>query len=105
LKAYSSPFNADPLAAPLSDFTAGLNVNLISPYAAAQTAILGFRTLPKEVLKTFIYTGNCLTHSVYPVLICLGIGKAGAGHLVESAAKGYEEEGFRYVCLSNLVQI
>jgi hypothetical protein len=86
----------DPISIPLDEFVSNLNVNLISPYAVLQEAISGFRTLPSSVLKTFIYTGNCLNNVVMPVLLHLGVGKEGAAHMIESAVQGYGKEGFRF---------
>jgi hypothetical protein len=85
----------DPVSIPVDEFVANLNVNLVSPYAAMQEAIKNFRTLPKDVLKTFIYTGNCLNNIVMPIGLHLGVGKQGAAHMIESAAGGYAKEGFR----------
>lgn len=56
--AYGCPMSADPLSIPLSDFIGSININITSPYSAAQEAIVGWRTLPKEVLRTFIFMGN-----------------------------------------------
>ncbi|PVH85805.1 NAD(P)-binding protein, partial [Cadophora sp. DSE1049] len=96
--AYANPMGAtgDPFAIPLSEFVAGLNINMISPYAAMSEAISGFKELPKETLKTFIYTGNVCLHLVLPVALNLGLGKRGVGHMIENAVMLYEKEGYNF---------
>ena len=85
----------DPFTVPLNDFVAGLNINMISPYAAMSEAITGFKDLPKETLKTFIYTGNVCLHLVMPVALNLALGKRGEGHMIENAVTLYEKEGYK----------
>lgn len=86
----------DPISVPLDEFVGNLNVNLVSPYAAMQQAVAGFRTLPNETLKTFIYTGNCLNNMVMPILLHLGVGKQGTAHMIKGAVEGYGKENFRF---------
>lgn len=95
--AYANPMGAsgDPFTIPLDDFFSGLNVNMISPYAAMSEATSGFKDLPKETLKTFIYTGNLCMHLVIPVAMNLGMGKRGVGHMIECATMVYGKEGFK----------
>jgi len=52
------PVPSDPLSAPLQNFQKDLTINTVSAYAAAQAAVTGFSELPRDVKKTFIYTGN-----------------------------------------------
>ena len=85
----------DPFTIPLNDFVAGLNINMITPYAAMSEAISGFKDLPKEILKTFIYTGNVCLHLVMPVALNLAVGKRGVGHMIENAVMLYEKEGYK----------
>jgi NAD(P)-dependent dehydrogenase (short-subunit alcohol dehydrogenase family) len=61
-----------------------LNVNTISPYVAAQQAISGWATLPKETKKTFIYTGNMQNVAVLPVpmMLDLGMGKSASAYWI-----------------------
>lgn len=92
--------NQDPFATPLEEFTAGTNINLLSPYAAIQQAVKGFRELEKGVLKTFICTGNASPHVIVPALMNLGVGKVGMAYMVEAASIAYKDEGFRYVVFS-----
>ena len=61
------PDKESALSIPVETFSADLNVNTVSPYVAAQQAVLGWESLPKEGLKTFIYTGNGLNTKVMPV--------------------------------------
>lgn len=55
----------------------------------------GFETLPGDVKKTFIYTGNKLNVAPMPQLLDLGIGKAGAAHLIHAATLGYNKDGYK----------
>ncbi|KAI2623159.1 NAD(P)-binding protein [Hypoxylon sp. NC1633] len=75
-----------------------LNVNTVSPYAAAQEAVKGWETLPKETKKTFIYTGNGLNLSVLPVPLMqnLGIGKSASAYWVGLADATYSSRGYRF---------
>jgi len=61
---------------------ADLNVNVVSAYVAAQQAVIGWETLPKEVEKTFIYTGNITNVSILPMpmMMNLGVGKAASAY-------------------------
>ncbi|RSL69274.1 hypothetical protein CEP53_002304 [Fusarium sp. AF-6] len=65
------------LSIPVESFVADLNVNTVSPYVAAQQAIAGWETLPKESKKSFIYTGNILNVSIFPVAMMLDLGTRG----------------------------
>ncbi|KAK9341970.1 hypothetical protein V1522DRAFT_439097 [Lipomyces starkeyi] len=75
-----------------------LNVNTISPYVAAQQAISGWETLPKETKKTFIYTGNIMNVSVVPMplFLNLGIGKSASAFWIGLANASYSAQGFRF---------
>jgi hypothetical protein len=74
-----------------------LNVNTISPYIAAQQAVIGWETLPKETKKTFIYTGNILNVSIVPITLFLdlGIGKSASAFWIGLADTTYSARGFR----------
>lgn len=74
-----------------------LNINTISPYVAAQQAIIGWETLPKDTKKTFIYTGNILNVSIVPVpmMLTLGIGKSASAFWVGLADLTSAARGFR----------
>src|ERR1700759_1708065 len=58
--------------------TNDLNVNVVSPFIAAQEAIKHWETLPTGGKKLFIYTGNICNVAVLPVPLLLngGMGKA-----------------------------
>ena len=74
-----------------------LNVNVISPYVAAQQAVSGWETLPKETKKTFIYTGNIMNVSIVPMpmMLTLGMGKAASAFWIGLADAMYSAWGFR----------
>ena len=76
-----------------------LNVNTISPYVAAQQAVSGWETLPKETKKTFIYTGNITNVSIVPMPLMLdvGMGKAASAFWIGLADTMYSARGFRCV--------
>ncbi|KAK9236434.1 hypothetical protein V1525DRAFT_427080 [Lipomyces kononenkoae] len=44
------------------------------PYVAAQQALSGWKTLPKETKKTYIYTGNIMNVSIVPIPLTLDLG-------------------------------
>ena len=74
-----------------------LNVNTISAYVAAQQAISGWETLPKETKKTFIYTGNIMNVSIVPMplMLDLGMGKSASAFWIGLADAMYSGRGFR----------
>lgn len=82
---------------PSESVVSDLNVNTVSPYVAAQQAVIGWATLPKEAKKTFIYTGNILNVSVVPVplMLDLGMGKSASAFWVGVADTVYSSQGFR----------
>lgn len=69
-------------------------VNITSPYLAAQEAVRGFETLPKDVPRSFIYTGNGFNQIVVPAYVGLGIGKAASANWIEGASIWYKDRGF-----------
>jgi hypothetical protein len=48
----------DPLSAPFENVQKDLAINTVSAYAAAQEAVKGFEKLPRDVKKTYAFTGN-----------------------------------------------
>jgi NAD(P)-dependent dehydrogenase (short-subunit alcohol dehydrogenase family) len=76
---------------------ADLNINVVSPYVAAQQAVIGWETLPKETKKTFIYTGNITNVSIVPMpmMLNLGMGKSASAFWIGLAAAMYSAKGFR----------
>ncbi|KAL3447685.1 hypothetical protein BJX65DRAFT_276556 [Aspergillus insuetus] len=86
------------LTIPLSSFEADLNINTVSPYAAAQAAVKGWESLPTEVKKTFVYTGNGLNTNVLPIpiMINLGAGKSASAYWLAVADGTYASRGYRF---------
>ncbi|KAF4452309.1 hypothetical protein F53441_4827 [Fusarium austroafricanum] len=71
-------------------------VNVFSAYAAAQEAVKGWKDLPPSSKPTYIFTGNCTNVTPFPVVMALGVGKAGAASFIEVAASAYKERGFKF---------
>jgi NAD(P)-dependent dehydrogenase (short-subunit alcohol dehydrogenase family) len=96
--AYTNPPDKDSIfSIPAESVALDLNVNTISPYVAAQQAVNGWETLPKETKKTFIYTGNILNVSIMPVPMMLnpGMGKSASAFWIGFADAIYSVQGFR----------
>lgn len=91
------PDNDSALSISAESVVEDLNVNTVSPYVAAQQAIAGWETLPKETKKTFIYTGNGLNASVVPMpmFLDLGMGKSASAYWIGVADMTYKAKGFR----------
>jgi len=85
------------LSVPAETVALDLNLNTISPYVAAQQAVAGWNTLPKETKKSFIYTGNILNTSIVPVpmMLDLGMGKSASAFWIGLADALYATKGFR----------
>lgn len=77
--------------------SADLNTNTVSAYVAAQQAVSGWESLPKETKKTFIYTGNILNTTIMPVpmMMNLGVGKSASAHWIGLADALYAAQGSR----------
>lgn len=86
-----------PLSLSLSDFARDLNVNTTSAFVAAQQAVTSFESLSSSDSRTFIYTGNILNHGPMLPVLDLGVGKSATAHIIQAAAKAYEDRGFKYV--------
>ncbi|KUJ22706.1 NAD(P)-binding protein [Mollisia scopiformis] len=86
----------DPFDVSVEDFILDSNINIVSAYAALQQAIQAFKELPKGTPKTFIYTGNGLTHMNLPALMNNGMGKRAALYLIENAAQIHGDQGTRF---------
>lgn len=96
--AITNPPNKDSVLSISAESVAlDLNVNTISPYVAAQQAVIGWETLPKDAKKTFIYTGNILNESIVPVpvMLDLGMGKSASAFWVGFCDATYSAKGFR----------
>jgi NAD(P)-dependent dehydrogenase (short-subunit alcohol dehydrogenase family) len=74
-----------------------LNVNTVSPFAAAQQAVEGWATLPKDATKVFIYTGNTQNVKIVPMplTVTLGVGKSASSYWLGMADNTYSEKGYR----------
>jgi NAD(P)-dependent dehydrogenase (short-subunit alcohol dehydrogenase family) len=85
------------LSVPVDSVVSDLNINTVSPYVVAQQAVAGWETLPKETKKTFIYTGNILNVSVFPVPVYLnlGMGKAASAFWIGVSDTTYTARGYR----------
>ncbi|KAF2734069.1 hypothetical protein EJ04DRAFT_494011 [Polyplosphaeria fusca] len=83
---------------PKEAIVSDLNINTISAYVAAQQAVSGWESLPKEAKKTFIYTGNMLNTAPLPspTLMTLGIGKSASASWIGLADTLYASKGFRF---------
>ena len=81
---------------PYSALSKDLAINTLSVLAAAEEAVKGFRELPKDVSKAFIYTGNMLNIYPIPGLLSNGVGKAATAHLIATMASAYRDEGFNF---------
>ncbi|KAG0651933.1 hypothetical protein D0Z07_1239 [Hyphodiscus hymeniophilus] len=86
------------LSIPGDSVTLDLKVNTVSPYIAAQQAVAGWETLPKDTKKTFIYTGNMLNVSIIPVplFLDLGMGKAASAFWIGVADTTYSSRDFSH---------
>ncbi|KAI1144309.1 hypothetical protein F5Y05DRAFT_407706 [Hypoxylon sp. FL0543] len=86
------------LSIPAESVASDLNINTISPYVAAQQAIRGWETLPKETKKSFIYTGNILNVSILPLphYLNLGMGKSASAFWIGVADASYSARKFRF---------
>jgi len=93
--AASTLVRENPLSNPLSKFEADLAVNVSSVYAAAQEAVAGFDSLPKEALKHFILTGNRTNIEPIPVLLTLTVGKSAGASLIWSSSLSYKNAGYQ----------
>lgn len=84
---------------PAARLAADLNVNTVSPYAAAQEAVKGWATLPATAKRLFIYTGNMQNAAIMPVplMLNLGVGKAASAAWIGVADGAYATQGYRYV--------
>ncbi|KAI9150097.1 NAD(P)-binding protein [Paramyrothecium foliicola] len=95
---YSPPVEDSVLSIPLENFVSDLSINTVSPYAAAQQAVAGWETLPKNTKKSFIYTGNALNTTILPVplLLTLGVGKSASAHWLGLADALYAPKGYKF---------
>lgn len=78
------PVENDLFSNPAENLVSDFNVNVLSAYMAAQQSVRGWETLPKEVKKTFIYTGNIMNTTIIPIAaaVNLGIGKSASSYWI-----------------------
>lgn len=77
--------------------TKDLNINVVSPYVAAQQALAAWEMLPQDTKKTFIYTGNAQNELIIamPPMMNLGVGKAASAYWIGLADTLYKTKGYR----------
>lgn len=96
--AFTNPPDQDSiLSVPVDSVTGDFVVNTVSPYVAAQQAICGWETLPKEIKKTFIFTGNITNVQIVPMpmMLNIGMGKSASAFWIGLADATYSTRGFR----------
>ncbi|KAL7916678.1 NAD(P)-binding protein [Trichoderma velutinum] len=71
-------------------------VNCNSAIVAAQQAAVGFKQLPEDASKTFIYTGNKLHLVTLEQVPLFNVGKSAAASLIHTASKSYRDAGFKF---------
>ncbi|CRG84344.1 hypothetical protein PISL3812_01641 [Talaromyces islandicus] len=83
---------------PAESVASDLNVNTVSAYVAAQQAVIGWESLPKETKKTFIYTGNIMNASVVPIpmMLDLAMGKSASASWIGLADAVSADKGIRF---------
>jgi hypothetical protein len=91
-----NPFSHD-----VKEMQAAFNTNTLSVWEAVRLAVDGFDTLPADVPKSFIYTGNMQNVVILPQLlfITLGLGKAATSYLLGAASLTFKDKGYKYVRL------
>ncbi|KAL2842750.1 hypothetical protein BJY01DRAFT_199874 [Aspergillus pseudoustus] len=92
------PDNESILSVSEERFVHDLNINTVSPYVAAQKAVEAWATLPGDVKKTFIYTGNPLNvrFAPVPLFLDLGVGKRASTYWIAVADEAYAAKGYRF---------
>jgi len=77
--------------------TKDLNVNVVSPYVAAQQAVAAWESLPQDTKKTFIYTGNAMNELIVPMppMLDLGMGKSASAFWIGLVDALYKAKGYR----------
>ena len=81
----------------LQSMVSDLNVNTVTAYTAVQQAVEGWKLLPRETKKSFIYTGNVLNTMIMPTsaFTTLGTGKAASAYWIGTADAVHSAEGLR----------
>jgi hypothetical protein len=83
-----------PLALTQAELEDGHAVNITALYLAAAEAVKGFETLPEDMPKSFIYTGNGMNQLVVPAYVGLGIGKLASTNWIGGASIYYGPKGY-----------
>ncbi|WVQ99111.1 hypothetical protein IAU59_006243 [Kwoniella sp. CBS 9459] len=89
----------DPLAPSVvspAEFNRDLNINITSPFLAAQQAVAGFAQLAPPTARAFLYTGNITNVAVLPKFITQSIGKSGGAAMIWAAAEAYKDRGYKF---------
>ncbi|AEO67133.1 75b3929b-a0a2-4b1a-b665-7db53caa5a2e [Thermothielavioides terrestris] len=89
---------ANPFTVPLDGLESVTAVTHTSAYVAAREAVAGWESLPKEVPKAFIYTGNICAAVVLPktFTVSFGSGKSAASYWIGLASEVYKEKGYKF---------
>lgn len=93
--ASSLSYSPDALAPGAEALANSLNINVTSLYAAAIEAVSGFSSLPDNVTKTLIYTGNGLPWHPDHSFNDLGMGKAASAYLIEALSESLKAKGYQ----------
>lgn len=91
------PEKDDPLSIAAENVQKDFMVNVVTPYVAAHEATKAWAELPKDVKKTFIYTGNITNVAIVPMplMVNVGMGKAAAAYWIGTADAAFKEKGYR----------
>jgi NAD(P)-dependent dehydrogenase (short-subunit alcohol dehydrogenase family) len=85
------------LSVPAYDILKDFQVNTVSPYIAANEAVKAWATLPEDLQKTFIYTGNASSVVILPIpmTLTLSLGKRASSYWVGAADGTFADKGYR----------
>ncbi|KAK8039104.1 hypothetical protein PG993_007515 [Apiospora rasikravindrae] len=83
----------DPFGLGLDQVQETMTVNAISVYAAAREAVKGFEKTGPGI--TFIMTGNKLNTVALPGVLCFGMDKSAAAHMIQNASNSYKKKGYK----------
>jgi len=91
------PVQGSIFSIPAESFASDLNVNTVSPFAAAQQAVEGWAALPRDTAKVFIYTGNSQNVKIVPMSRTgtLGVGKSASSYWLGLADSTYSGQAYR----------
>ncbi|KAK0853889.1 hypothetical protein LTS02_011786 [Friedmanniomyces endolithicus] len=88
----------NPLSPSVEAFQSDFAINTGSAYAAAKCTIQGFESLPEDVNKVFIYTGNNGNTAIIPGFLTLGMGKSAAWYIIQqlAATDRFKQNKYRF---------